>query len=31
VYIGMDMLVYDKRGDRTSCLAPDVFVTFDVA
>ena len=31
VYIGMDMLVYDKRGDRTSCLAPNVFVTFDVA
>ena len=31
MYIGMDMLVYDKRGDRTSCLAPNVFVTFDVA
>ena len=30
VYIGMDMLVYDKQGDRTSRLAPDVFVTFDV-
>ena len=30
VYIGMDMLVFDKRGDRTSCLAPDVFLTFDV-
>ena len=30
VYIGMDMLVYDKRGDTTSCLAPDVFVTFGV-
>ena len=30
VYIGMDMLVYDKRGDRTSCLAREVLVTFDV-
>ena len=30
VYIGVDMLVYDKEGDNTSCLAPDVFVTFDV-
>ena len=28
-YLGMDMLVYDKEGDNTSCLAPDVFVTFD--
>ena len=26
----MDMLVYDKRGDRTSCLAREVLVTFDV-
>ena len=25
----MDMLVYDKRGDRTSCLAHEVLVTFD--
>lgn len=30
VYIGMDLLVFDKQGDNTSCLAPDVFVTFDV-
>ena len=26
----MDMLVYDKRGARTSCLAREVLVTFDV-
>ncbi len=30
VYIGVDMLVFDKEGDNTSCLAPDAFVTFDV-
>ena len=30
VYIGMDMLLYDKRGDTTSRLVPDVFVTFGV-
>ena len=30
VHLGMDQLVYDKQGDNTSCLAPDVFVTFDV-
>ena len=30
VYIGMDMLVFDRQGDDTSCLAPDVFVTFDM-
>ena len=30
VYLGMDLLVFDKQGDNTSCLAPDVFVTFDV-
>ena len=30
VHIGVDMLVYDKEGDNTSCLAPDVFVTFDM-
>ena len=30
MYIGMDTLVYDKRGDRTSCLAREVLVTFDV-
>ncbi len=29
VYVGMDMLVFDRQGDNTSCLAPDVFVTFD--
>ena len=30
VYIGMDMLVFDRQDDNTSCLAPDVFVTFDM-
>ena len=30
VYVGFDILVYDKEGDNTSCLAPDVFVTFDM-
>ena len=30
VFLAMDMLVYDREGDNTSCLAPDVFVTFDV-
>ena len=29
VYIGMDILVFDRQGDNTSCLAPDVFVAFD--
>ncbi len=30
VFLAMDLLVYDREGDNTSCLAPDVFVTFDV-
>ena len=30
VYLGMDMLVFDTEGDNTKCLAPDIFVTFDV-
>ena len=30
VYVGFDILVYDQEGDNTSCLAPDVFVTFDM-
>ena len=30
VYIGRDMLVYDRRGARTSFLAREVLVTFDV-
>lgn len=30
MYIGMDMLVCDKRGDRTSCLAREVLVSFDM-
>ena len=30
VYLGMDMLVFDKEGDNTECLAPDLFVTFNV-
>ena len=30
VHLGLDQLVYDRQGDNTSCLAPDVLVTFDV-